>query len=77
MKRSRGWMTLLIFSASLCDMPIAVAQVPPHEPGTICFTKKFWCWANPTRPAQGPVHVSLAVWIGSGRSRLTPDGAYS
>lgn len=47
MKRSRGWMTLLIFSASLCDMPIAVAQVPPHEPGTICFTKKFWCWANP------------------------------
>ena len=23
----------------------AFAQVPPHPPGTICFTPKFWCWA--------------------------------
>lgn len=22
----------------------AVAQVPPHYPGTICFTPQFWCW---------------------------------
>ena len=22
----------------------AGAQVPPHRPGTICFTPKFWCW---------------------------------
>jgi hypothetical protein len=22
----------------------AVAQVPPHIPGTICFTPQFWCW---------------------------------
>jgi hypothetical protein len=28
--------------------PLAIAQVPPHNPGTICFTPKFWCWANPS-----------------------------
>jgi hypothetical protein len=22
----------------------ALAQVPPHQPGTICFTPQFWCW---------------------------------
>lgn len=29
------------------DAPLAMAQVPPHRPGTICFTPKFWCWATP------------------------------
>jgi hypothetical protein len=29
------------------DAPAAWAQVPPHKPGTICFTPKFWCWATP------------------------------
>lgn len=32
----------------------ARAQVPPHAPGTICFTPSFWCWASqpgaPGRP---------------------------
>ena len=29
----------------------AVAQVPPHQPGTICFTPGFWCWMPyPTYP---------------------------
>ena len=23
----------------------AMAQVPPHQPGTICATPQFWCWA--------------------------------
>jgi len=22
----------------------AQAQVPPHPPGSICFTPTFWCW---------------------------------
>ncbi len=22
----------------------AAAQVPPHQPGAICFTPTFWCW---------------------------------
>jgi hypothetical protein len=28
----------------------AIAQVPPHAPGTICFTPKFWCRAEPPGP---------------------------
>jgi hypothetical protein len=28
----------------------AVAQVPAHQPGTICATPRFWCWA----PYPGP-----------------------
>ena len=23
---------------------------PPHPPGTICFTPRFWCWAQPPGP---------------------------
>ena len=29
---------------------VAEAQVPPHYPGTICFTPQFWCWAQPPAP---------------------------
>lgn len=25
---------------------LAMAQVPPHVPGTICMTPYFWCWAE-------------------------------
>lgn len=24
----------------------AQAQVPPHQPGSICLTPSFWCWAQ-------------------------------
>lgn len=23
----------------------AEAQVPPHQPGALCLTPYFWCWA--------------------------------
>jgi hypothetical protein len=26
---------------------MAYAQVPPHQPGTVCLTPTFWCWARP------------------------------
>lgn len=36
----------------------ALAQVPPHTPGTICFTPDFWCWAPvpgiPGEPCECP-----------------------
>jgi hypothetical protein len=32
----------------------AKAQVPPHAPGTICFTPSFWCWAQPPGPPGYP-----------------------
>ena len=40
----------LLAAASACSILVpgaALAQVPPHAPGTICFTQQFWCWANP------------------------------
>jgi hypothetical protein len=24
--------------------------LPPHAPGTICLTPRFWCWAQPPGP---------------------------
>jgi len=38
---------LLLPGAAIQD---AQAQVPPHQPGTICFTPQFWCWATPPGP---------------------------
>jgi hypothetical protein len=26
------------------------ASVPPHRPGTVCYTPTFWCWAKPPGP---------------------------
>jgi hypothetical protein len=33
---------------------VAHAQVPPHVPGTVCYTPNFWCWANPPGPPGTP-----------------------
>jgi hypothetical protein len=38
----------LLLVCTLCCAPLmpvkeASAQ-PPHPPGTICFTPRFWCW---------------------------------
>jgi hypothetical protein len=41
----------LIALSPIIDMESALAQVPPHAPGAICFTARFWCWANPPGPA--------------------------
>jgi hypothetical protein len=32
----------------------AQMQVPPHQPGTICFTQYFWCWAPRVGPPGTP-----------------------
>lgn len=32
----------------------AAAQVPPHRPGTICFTAYSWCWLNPAQRVGSP-----------------------
>lgn len=48
MTKIRRHLAVILFAASLVQTPLAIAQVPPHNPGTICFTPKFWCWANPS-----------------------------
>lgn len=43
---------LLLLVALAVGFP-ASAQVPPHQPGTICFTPQFWCWMQfPIYPGQ-------------------------
>lgn len=48
----------LLFLASALSLALhptrAYAQVPPHAPGTICFTPQFWCWAQPPGPPGYP-----------------------
>ena len=46
---------ILLFASTLMALTqSARAQVPPHVPGTICFTPTFWCWANPPGPPGNP-----------------------
>jgi len=54
MKKSlRGLCVLLLGLGAMVQTPLALAQVPPHKPGTICFTERFWCWARkPGTPGQ-------------------------
>ncbi len=37
-----------IVAAALAATTTAVfAQLPPHTPGAICATQRFWCWTQP------------------------------
>lgn len=43
---------------------IASAQVPPHTPGTICFTPNFWCWApQPGLPGSTCACPTESGWV--------------
>lgn len=45
------WRGFLLIAGVLAQAGPAAAQVPPHIPGTICFTPQFWCWAQaPSQP---------------------------
>jgi len=47
---------LLIIAICLLSLALygsVAAQVPPHQPGTMCFTPQFWCWLQyPGVPGQ-------------------------
>lgn len=49
-------------SCVLASVELASAQVPPHTPGTICFTPQFWCWA----PVPGPPGAPCACPVPNG-----------
>jgi hypothetical protein len=38
---------LLLLIVVLLQLEASAQQVPPHKPGTICQTPRFWCWAQP------------------------------
>jgi hypothetical protein len=44
----------IVAGAALLLVRPALAQVPPHYPGTICLTQYFWCYAQPPGPVGSP-----------------------
>lgn len=46
----RGIVLVVAFGLGVVPVRSALAQIPPHPPGTICFTQYFWCWAQPPGP---------------------------
>lgn len=54
----RSIRNVLLYVASmfvLLSIPASaqVPPVPPHQPGTVCFTPTFWCWAPRFGPPGG------------------------
>jgi hypothetical protein len=57
MTRTTYWILLalaLTSSVGMLSGRATAQQVPPHPPGTICFTQYFWCWAQPPGPPGTP-----------------------
>ena len=53
MKRKWWGLRFLVLFVVTALSGSATAQVPPHQPGTICFTPRFWCWMQfPSYPGQ-------------------------
>ncbi len=42
---------LVLWTVALLSLGLfvgrALAQAPPHAPGSVCFTPQIWCWAQP------------------------------
>ena len=65
---SLGRVAWFLAGVSLALLPLrAVAQVPPHVPGTICFTETFWCWAQPPGPPGFPCGCPTASGFVAGQ----------
>jgi hypothetical protein len=48
---ARALLALALCCAPLVPVKEASAQVPPHPPGTVCYTPHFWCWMSvPLKP---------------------------
>lgn len=41
---------LTALPASVLTADAQQGPPPPHTPGTVCYTKYFWCWAQPPGP---------------------------
>jgi hypothetical protein len=58
-----GWFAVSLLVAGLIGP--SAAQVPPHTPGTICFTPNFWCWApEPGPPGRDCACPTQTGWVG-------------
>jgi hypothetical protein len=50
MKRPVLSLMIILALLGVAFFTVAFAQVPPHMPGSICFTQQFWCWHQPPGP---------------------------
>ena len=58
------WPTLAVTCLLASAGATAGQQIPPHTPGTICFTPKFWCWAQPPgRPGGNCACRTSSGWV--------------
>jgi hypothetical protein len=44
MSISRKFLRRLLGLLLIVTCAVGDAQVPPHPPGTVCYTPQFWCW---------------------------------
>jgi len=54
LRRNPGFARLAACLVLLAALPAALAQgvpLPPHVPGSICYTPQGWCWAVYPGPA--------------------------
>jgi hypothetical protein len=61
MPRKRLASLALVIAAVAGVVAAVYAQVPPHQPGTVCITPKFWCWARPSGPPGGICYCPTAM----------------
>ena len=45
MRKRHATVAAILLGTFALQLPAAFAQMPPHAPGTICATPRFWCWA--------------------------------
>jgi len=57
-----------LFLACLCMTATASAQIPPHPPGTVCFTPYTWCFLPQTLPVGAPCGCSTTSGVALGRA---------
>ena len=48
-----GLVAVVLSIIMLADQKARAQQIPPHNPGAICQTPRFWCWAQPPGPPGG------------------------
>jgi hypothetical protein len=48
------WLAAGAVGAATLSALQAAAGVPPHPPGAVCYTPRFWCYAKPPGPPGSP-----------------------
>jgi len=52
----RSILLIVLYALAFLTVGPVPDGLPPHQPGTICLTPKFWCWIG--NPLVGVVDAS-------------------